>query len=248
MISCSLKAMQRIKHTIPIEITMQSHSDNELTYFVYGDGTTQINDVVYPYRSKTFAFYKKGTLHNEIDPVPCDIIWMHFSFEAKGVNLVEGVFDDPQSELLRAIQKFRRLEMENCDGKEALKEACLIEIAVIAMRLQNQSSHIGSEFDKVLDYIDENKNTDIDFKAVASLYNYSYDRFRHLFAERFGISPYSYLLKQRIEQATYLLVNTDFSLTTIAYDTGFKSSSQFVNAFKKYKNMTPGEWRKNNKS
>ena len=248
MISCTLKAMQRIRHTHPIEIAMQRHNDNELTYFIYGNGTTQINDSVYSYGNKSFAYYKKGTLHNEIDPVDCDIIWLHFSFEADGVELKEGVFEDPNSELLKVIQKLRCLEMEKEEGSKVLKEACLAEMTVTAMRLQNKKASKERGLERVLEYIDENINSDIDFKLLAHRYNYSYDRFRHLFSERFGISPYSYLLKRRIDQATYLLNNTNFSLTTIAYDTGFKSSSQFLNAFKKIKNITPGEWRKNNKS
>ena len=247
MVDCKLFVSRRVKHIAPIEIDTASHVNDELTYFIFGSGTTQIRDCVYSYSPKSFAFYKKGTPHNEINLQPCDIIWTHFSYNLKGIELKEGVFDDPDSKLLDILQKLRRLDMENDEGAEVIKEACLAELVVTAYRLQQKNSRADGDsmLDGVLEYIDENKNCDIDFSQLASSYNYSYDRFRHIFASRFGMSPYAYLLEQRIEQASYLLENTRLSLTEIAYNTGFNSLSGFANAFKKHRGITPSEWRKN---
>lgn len=240
---CELKTIQRVKHNIPIVITNHKHLHNELTYFIYGNGTTEINNELYHYNNRTFAYYKKDTVHNETNPVPCDIIWMHFSLEKNSLVLNEGVFDDPFSEVFDILQKIRKVETERGEAAVVLREAYASELVATVYKLQRQKNY-EKDFDKVAEYIDDNKNTEIDFRRLASEYNYSYDRFRHLFKERFGDSPHSYLLKLRIEQATYFLGNTNIPITEIAYETGFNSSSQFVNAFKKHINMTPGEWRR----
>ena len=101
-------------------------------------------------------------------------------------------------------------------------------------------------FDKIINYIDQNINEQIDFKLFAQNNHYSYDRFRHIFSEQFGVSPYSYLINQRIEHAKRLLKNSDSSITDIAFDCGFNSSSQFTNIFKKYVLLTPKEYRNKN--
>jgi AraC family transcriptional regulator len=65
-------------------------------------------------------------------------------------------------------------------------------------------------------------------------------------AEQFGVSPYAYLINQRIEHAKRLLKNSDSSITDIAFDCGFNSSSQFTNIFKKYVLLTPKEYQNKN--
>ena len=66
----------------------------------------------------------------------------------------------------------------------------------------------------------------------------------HSFKEEFGISPISYQLNRRIEESCYLLQQTDMSLSQIARVLGFSSSSYFSQLFRKAKEMSPSEYRK----
>lgn len=246
MLECKLKRIVRVKHTIPITIDFQTHKSAELTYFISGNGTTQINDKVYSYKNNTFAFYKAGTRHNEIDPERCDILWLHFDYNIDGVELSEGVFNDSNGELLQALLKLRNASMSQSKYAKALSESILAECITLAAIKQNEEEVIPStlDFEKIIDYIDDNINTDIDFEKIARESNYSYHRFRHLFKMKFGVSCYGYLTNRRIEYAKHLLKNSNALLTDIAYDSGFNSSSQFANIFKKYVGQTPGEYRK----
>lgn len=225
---------------------MQTHSFHELTYYMSGNGSTQIGDTVYPYQSKTFAFYRAGTVHNELNPEPCNIIWSHFDFQIDSVDLKEGIFHDPDGELLACLQKLRNAYFEQRAYREELIESTLAETILTAARLQKEMSvsPSGIGWAQILDYIDENSNGTIDFAALAEKNHYSYERFRHLFKEHFGISLYAYLTSQRVEHAKCMLRDSSFNMTNIAYDCGFNSSSQFTNIFKKYTGMTPGQYRK----
>lgn len=246
MLDCKLQQIQRVRHSIPLKIEMQTHQYDEIAYYISGNGTTEINGKLYTYKAGNFAFYKAGTPHDEYDPVPCDIIWMLFDFDIGGIDLAEGLFFDRDGRLLSVLQKLRGLFLEQKPYSAPLIESCLAEVIVTVAEIQceNEITRDKLNWKKILNYIDTNINEQIDFAAIAKANHYSYDRFRHLFTEHFGMSPYAYLTEQRIAHAKRLLKSSDSSITAIAFDCGFNSSSQFTNIFKKYVNITPKEYRK----
>jgi AraC-like DNA-binding protein len=56
-----------------------------------------------------------------------------------------------------------------------------------------------------------------------------------------------YIRKQRIQKATELMANANYSLTEIAYLTGFSDQSHFTRIFKKHTGDNPSEYRKKNR-
>ncbi|MEO0708429.1 MAG: helix-turn-helix transcriptional regulator, partial [Cyanobacteria bacterium J06649_5] len=67
--------------------------------------------------------------------------------------------------------------------------------------------------------------------------------FSRLFKQSLGISPYQYLLQQRVECAKQLLKNTDRLITDIAFTCGFNSHSHLSKQFKQLTGMTPKAYR-----
>ena len=53
-----------------------------------------------------------------------------------------------------------------------------------------------------------------------------------------------YLTLYRIEKASRKLINTDSSVTSIAFSCGFNDLSYFIKTFKKVKGITPAKFRK----
>ena len=53
-----------------------------------------------------------------------------------------------------------------------------------------------------------------------------------------------YIRKQRIEKAIELMLNSSYSLTEIAYLTGFSDQSHFTRIFKKSTGLNPSVYRK----
>lgn len=72
-------------------------------------------------------------------------------------------------------------------------------------------------------------------------------QFLRAFKKEFGLSPYAYLLRLRVERSVDLIVNTDFPLTRIAFDLGFSSSGRFTDAFKRVYGHPPSLLRTNRK-
>lgn len=65
-----------------------------------------------------------------------------------------------------------------------------------------------------------------------------------LFAELLHCSPMDYLRDIRLQHACHLLVNSNQTITTIAYDCGFGNSSLFGQSFHQAFNITPTAYRR----
>lgn len=65
-----------------------------------------------------------------------------------------------------------------------------------------------------------------------------------IFMRYLGVSPKSYLIQLRINQAIELLRNTNDAIGDIAIKVGFSSYVQFAKAFQKARQMTPSAFRK----
>lgn len=57
-------------------------------------------------------------------------------------------------------------------------------------------------------------------------------------------TPLNYVTKYRIQKSSVLLKQTDSSVTEVAYQVGFNSTSYFIDTFKKSLNVTPLEYKK----
>lgn len=79
--------------------------------------------------------------------------------------------------------------------------------------------------------------------AVAKAAGVSYTRFRREFFERYGTSPYDYLIRLRMDLAGNLLSGTSDSVKSIAVRCGFKHVETFLRAFASVHGTTPRGWR-----
>ncbi len=97
---------------------------------------------------------------------------------------------------------------------------------------------------KAMSFIDDNYNQDISAKDVSKVCLMSYNYFTTRFKQLLGRSFSSHLNSVRLRHAEYELISTDKSITEIAYDSGFSSTSYFISMFSKHKSMTPQNYRK----
>lgn len=98
---------------------------------------------------------------------------------------------------------------------------------------------------QVTRYIDDVLDQDIKLADLAQLAEMSQSHFSRLFKQSMGVSPYQYLLQQRIERAKQLLKKTNQSLIEIALACGFDSHSHFTRQFRQSTGITPKAYRAN---
>jgi AraC family transcriptional regulator len=97
---------------------------------------------------------------------------------------------------------------------------------------------------QVVEYINENLAADLTIAAIAQQVEMSPYYFSRLFKQSVGLSPYQYVMQQRIERAAYLLRTTTLSVAAIATQVGFSTQSQFTIQFRKFLGITPSNYRK----
>lgn len=98
-------------------------------------------------------------------------------------------------------------------------------------------------FKPLLDFIEKSYMNPITLDEMAQVSGMAINRFASSFRDFFRQTPIEYLNSYRMERACIFLINTNLSITEIAYQCGFNDSSYFVKVFKKYKKMTPKKYR-----
>ena len=98
---------------------------------------------------------------------------------------------------------------------------------------------------KIVEYIKENKKSDLSLDMVAEKVNLTPQYLSKYFQKYMGVSYIKYLNSLRFESAYKDLVNTDLSITHIAIENGFPDAKAFNKLFKKVYGVNPREYRKN---
>jgi len=80
-------------------------------------------------------------------------------------------------------------------------------------------------------------------EEFARLCGRSVSTFKREFKKLYNTTPGKWLLKKRLDLASNLMLNTDFTIQQICYDCGFESDSHFVRSFKNQFGNTPKQWR-----
>lgn len=96
----------------------------------------------------------------------------------------------------------------------------------------------------MIKFIHENFSDDIELSGIAERFNINIYHFCHIFKDFTGKTFKEYLNKVRVDKAEQLLLNTDASISEIAFLSGFNDSNYFSRKFKQIKGKTPREIRK----
>jgi AraC family transcriptional regulator len=102
---------------------------------------------------------------------------------------------------------------------------------------------VGYKQHKVRAYIEEHLTEVIKLSELCAVANLSEVHFHRVFKETFGMTPYAYILKRRIEFACDMLKTTSFPSYRIATECGFYDISHFSKYFRRIIGQSPAEWR-----
>ncbi len=83
---------------------------------------------------------------------------------------------------------------------------------------------------------------DFDYKSMCAASGLSYDYFKELFKNAYGMPPVKYLTALRIERAKELLITGRFSISEIAEACGFENVYYFSTVFKKETGLPPSRY------
>ena len=98
----------------------------------------------------------------------------------------------------------------------------------------------------VLNYMKNNLEKSINLDSLAKQVNLNKSYLVRLFKSTYGKTPINVLISLRMEKAYDLIINTNMSISEIAFECGFSSDSYFIAGYKKHFKETPLQTRVKN--
>lgn len=156
--------------------------------------------------------------------------------------------------LIQAIGLALKNEVESgCVGGRIYGETLANAIVVHLLRhycnrtpqIQSYSSGLAShKLQRALTYIHDNLNQALSLESIAAEVELSQYYFSSLFKQSMGISPWQYVIQQRVDRAKLLLKTTDLSISNTALLSGFANQNHLNKHFYKLVGVTPKAYRK----
>ena len=229
-------------------VSFHSHKCYELVYYFSGNGYCRIGNRKYDYKEKECVIIPPDLPHNDVHKTDCNLACIGFTIEDKDFPVLQGCFSDLNGKirayLLEIDAEFKERKPDFMEIIGNLFKNVLFELKRASGAHPDHSNGQEDIIRQVLNYIDEYFLTDISREQLAAISQYSYDRFRHIFKNVMNISPKQYIINKRLEHSKTLLATTAISVTEIAFQCGFSSTSHYIAAFKQTTNITPAQYRK----
>lgn len=246
------------------------HPEYELTFIKTGYGTRFVGDHAEPFKSGDLVliganvphywrshevFYENRGLesHSIVIQFKEDLFFKQILPEMQSIHALlrksaSGIFFSEKEKYkdftysLLKSKGFDRLimlyqllyELSNDQNYKTLS------ISQESQMYQARDSHI---FQQVIHYIFENIREEISLSEISHQVNMSTPAFCRYFKKRTKMTFTEYVNKIRILRASQHLLETDLNISQICYANGFNSLSYFNRQFKKYRLMSPKDYR-----
>lgn len=262
-------AFYYIEKTHP-RYNMRAHWHNELELIRILDGEFEIilNNKPYTAKKGDVIFVNSETVHHGT-PKDCiyECIVFHVNFlyndtvlckefmeKIANRDYIVQEFHHDESKLVRAANLlFDSFANKSQGYKFRVVSAFYNFFGVVADEQLYSVSEAKKEFlydknilkiKKILLYIRENFDKAITLEDMAKKAEMSVKYFGTYFKNMTGKTPFDYLCEYRVEKAARKLLNTDMSVTEIAYSCGFNDLSYFIKTFKRINKISPGKYRR----
>lgn len=207
-------------------------------YFSQGNAIVP-NFVLMPYfiAAQDSLIYQKYVLPIMASPMDYQIFSQDIPWQAQALSLMREMMATQEKasdvELVNSylIQKIWHILYQNTDVEHMGKK-------------EDYSASSQARLQLMMQYIHQKFAYNISLSDIADQAKVSKSTALNLFQRYLGISPVTYLINYRLQEAAKLLTATERKVTVISKDTGFDGVDYFCKAFKKYYKLTPTEYRK----
>ena len=140
--------------------------------------------------------------------------------------------------------------LDNLDTYKNPKVMILNFISGIILSLVDEEHRLNfhkvtdSNLTKVIEYIDHNLENNITVAQIQTEFGLNKNILSNLFNSNFDMSASKYIINKKLERASSHLLETDLSVTDVAFKFNFSSASKFSSHFKKKYSVTPLQFKK----
>lgn len=217
-----------------------------------GKGTFTIGQTEYPLQQNDTYFIRPELVHKGKPDSQIGWTVSVFNFKAQLIEELEeqgaklSIFNRFQSNkpLNEAVLKLLSNFEDDVTQEEAknLVYNFLVENSDNDAPIQNSAKNQEAIL-KARRYIDANYKSKFSLDDLAKVAFLSKFHLLRLFKQKVGIAPYAYQLQLKLNEARKLIFQKK-SLTEVAYELGFNDQAHFIHTYKKYAELTPGEFLK----
>jgi AraC family transcriptional regulator len=112
----------------------------------------------------------------------------------------------------------------------------------LSLQMPQRGGLSAQQVQLVSDYIQSNLNQDLRLTTIAAVVGLSESHFTRQFKQAMGITPYQYVIQNRVEQAKRLLCLGHLTIQDIALQVGFADQSHLTSQFKRTTGVTPKQF------
>jgi AraC family transcriptional regulator len=121
----------------------------------------------------------------------------------------------------------------------------LRKYASVQFKLPSSQGHFRPAHARLIeDYIEQNISRNITLEELANICNSTPVQFARKFHVHYGMRPHAYVSARKVERACQYLRQDRLALKEIALASGFSDQSHLNRMFRRHKNITPAQYRK----
>ena len=254
---------------IRYRMNLHWHPEHEILYVQSGALTIKLNETVYELRTGDVLFIQGGTLHSA-KPEDCryDCILvelphlvsandgcMRFADRLREEEIrVDEYLGNAKSPYAALCRNLLTLDDKDPDSYSFLIRGILYEFfgRILKEKRYQQSvagqknfRNLSGKMKAAITFIEKNYSSSIHLSDIAAEAEMSDGHFTRSFRAVTGVTPFDYLTHYRLSKAQYALTSTDMSVTEIALECGFNSTSYFISCFRNAYGISPGQYRRN---
>lgn len=242
------------------------HPEIELTWIIKGSGLRYVGDSVEPFHAGDFCLLGRNLPHtwlspeNETGPVRSLVVQFDpvrwgallelpefariadlFERAMRGLWFDAALADRTRTKMLRRgspLGQFSTL-------LEILEElADNVDSRTLAFApWGRKKTHPDPRMRTILEYLTKNRGGSITQKEAARMVRLSPAAFSRFFRRSVGKTFGAYLTDLRLSDACHRLLETNDTISRIAYDAGFENLSTFNRSFRQARGISPREFR-----
>lgn len=248
------------------EMPWHFHPQHELTFIEKSIGTKFIGDFVGTYEPGDLVLLRSNLPHfwknyTDINNVSKSIVIQWNKSIFSHVPELQPIFDMlkmaskglifDKNEVERLIPLLKKLP--NYSGHTLYIEflSLLIKLSECSYKTlssvsftDNLPHKFSNRMSKIHSFTEIHFCRKVYLKEVASLVNMTEQSFSRFFKKMMGRSYFTFLNEYRINMASRMLIDTDWSVAEIGFKCGYESLPFFHKQFNKFKGISPSKYRK----
>lgn len=236
------------------------HPELELCFVIDGTVEMTVKDRSYQLEREDFLLVNQGVTHKLSSPSGALVCAIRFSaplvarLSGQEINLFLcsslEAYGPAHQELLGILREAVRNEARPPRKTEGLRLSilyrlldCLIENFQVKALTDGAAQSDDEKLQRIYQHINQHYRDTVSMSELADELYMSKSTVSRFFRRETGIYFNDYVNQVRLKHALEDLLYTDSSMTKIAMDSGFSSSSAFTKAFREAYGQTPGEYR-----